>query len=142
MKVIEERIKRDGQSKLTNYCLKSHKSIMDSYKREKKFKLKLVNGVLDPAASAVSLINNVHIPRKEEQQQMQQQQSDNNKIQAQGYCVPLTMVLVKKPVEEKWVQTDRMKREWPGVQEIMTLYHKYACGKCSNNIRIIVELTN
>ncbi|KAK9736650.1 Protein of unknown function (DUF3736) [Popillia japonica] len=106
MKVIEERIKRDGQSKLTNYCLKSHKNIAENNKH-------------------IPIVSNVHIPTNEEQPQPQQQLE---RIQTQSYCVPLTMVLVKKPVDEKCVQTEseQPKSDWPGLQEVMALYHKYA----------------
>lgn len=126
MKVIEERIKRDGQSKLTNYCVKSHKSIVENYNKEKQIKLRL-NGMFEQTTPVVSSINNIHIPKREIEHQLE-------RIPTQSYCVPLTMVLVKKPVDEKCVQTEteKIKPEWPGVQEVMAFYHKYASGKLIN----------
>lgn len=123
MKVIEERIKRDGQSKLTNYCLKSHKNIAENNSKEKQLNHVKINGLLEH----IPIVSNVHIPTNEEQPQPQQQLE---RIQTQSYCVPLTMVLVKKPVDEKCVQTEseQPKSDWPGLQEVMALYHKYANG--------------
>lgn len=130
MKIVEERLKRNCESAVTKYSLKSH---------EKQKSKPRKNGSLEP-----------HVPQngppklqisKEISDGLQIIQADmknvSSIIEKFGYkCIPVTAAVVQfgkhlkqqKP-DLQTLQKTEEKTKWPGVQEVMESYQRYARGK-------------
>lgn len=128
MEIVEERLKRNCESAITKYSLKSHE--------KQKSKPERKNGILEP------LVPKNRPPKlpfsKEISDGIQIIQTDmrnvSSIIEKFGYkCIPVTAAVVQFGKHLKQQKPDRQKTEekmkWPGVQEIMESYQRYDRGE-------------
>lgn len=132
-KIVEERLKRNCDSAVTRYSLLSHKKI--SLKREKP------NGLVEKQSAS-----NRHDKPASQSTVLKQDDARTNvcfQTKSQLSCIPITgnrsfgvpdvehktvaLQIVKQEGTESKVE-EREKLRWPGVQEIMEAYERYARG--------------
>nr|XP_022915892.1 uncharacterized protein LOC111425848 isoform X1 [Onthophagus taurus] len=154
MKIIDERVRRSGTSKITNYSYESHKNIVekldDHIKDESEIKTEhqdnkknhttpiLITPLLPVVTpNGINEFKDVHLQIPKvigSKTLLAENVNPNNDLRrnsSQNLCVPVKMVLYKSRGEERSVQTDQRNVlvEWPGVQDIMNLYHKHAYAR-------------
>lgn len=129
MKIVEERLKRNCESAITKYSLKSHEKQKSKRARRK--------GILEPQVSQNSPPK-LQIS-KEISDGIQMIQADmknvSSIIEKFGYrCIPVTAAVVQfgKHLKQQDRQKTEDKMKWPGVQEIMETYQRYDRGKCNS----------
>jgi hypothetical protein len=136
MKIVEERIRRNCESALTKYTIKA-------YKKHKAVNKLKPNGLIETNNNCTDITFKIPIVHQYGQTISTIKQEDplNNSKNIEYNYVPLTMVLLEHPKNNRVIQNefkiDDIKSEevektkvkqWPGIQEIMESYQAFSKG--------------
>lgn len=149
IKIVEERIRRNCESALTKYTIKS-------YKKHKAVSKLKPNGLIEKNHNNNSSDLAFKIPIVHQYGQtisaLKKEESLSGVKNIEYNYVPLTMVLVEHPKNNKSVQSDikveeikteeteKSVKKWPGIAEIMESYQAFSKGICRDLLLLLFSL--